>query len=65
MKKLFMDRRSLLKGSVALGAAGAIMSFNDRLEFAKAWAADSPWKPEDGASLQLTRWKRFVHIGLN
>jgi len=36
------------------------MSFGDRLGFAKAWAADSPFKPEDGSSLQMTRWKRFV-----
>ncbi|MEM1401318.1 MAG: extracellular solute-binding protein, partial [Pseudomonadota bacterium] len=30
------------------------------LEFAKAWAQDAPFQPEEGASLQLTRWKRFV-----
>lgn len=60
MKKFLMNRRSLLKGSAAIGAAGAAMSFGDRLEFARAWAADAPWKPEEGASLQLTRWKRFV-----
>ena len=60
MKRSLLDRRSVLKGASALGVAGAAMSFQDRLGFARAWAADSPFQPEDGASLQLTRWKRFV-----
>ena len=60
MSKFLMDRRSILKGTAALGAAGVAMSYGERLQFARAWAADSPFKPEDGASLQLTRWKRFV-----
>lgn len=60
MKKFSINRRSILKGTAALGAAGAMMSHGERLEFARALAESSPWKPEDGASLQLTRWKRFV-----
>ena len=55
-----LNRRSVLKGAAALTASGAAMSFGDRLNFARAWAADSPFTPEDGSSLQLTRWKRFV-----
>jgi multiple sugar transport system substrate-binding protein len=51
-----VDRRSLLKGGAALGLAGA----SDMLDFAKAWAQASQWKPEPGAQLNLLRWKRFV-----
>jgi multiple sugar transport system substrate-binding protein len=50
------DRRRLLQGGVA---AAALMN-GDLLGFAKAWAADSPWKPEAGAKLTVMRWKRFV-----
>ena len=50
------DRRSLLKGGAALGlAAGASLT-----DFAKAWAQASPFKAEQGATLNLLRWKRFV-----
>jgi multiple sugar transport system substrate-binding protein len=52
-------RRALLKGSTALAATGALTG-EALLNFAKAWAADSPWKPEPGAKLTLMRWKRFV-----
>ena len=51
-------RRSLLKGSAALGAftLGA-----DLVGLAKAWAAtEMKWQPEDGAKLELLRWKRFI-----
>lgn len=60
MKKMNLTRRSVLKGSTALGLSTAVAGLGNPLEFAKAWAADSPFKPEDGSSLQLTRWKRFV-----
>lgn len=60
MTDIKFDRRSVLKGASALAVTGAAMSFSDRLQFAKAWAAESPWKPEEGASLDLTRWRRFV-----
>jgi multiple sugar transport system substrate-binding protein len=30
------------------------------LRAAQAWAAESMWQPESGASLRLLRWKRFV-----
>jgi multiple sugar transport system substrate-binding protein len=51
-----VDRRSLFKGSLALGAAAA----TGLLDFAKAWAQESPWKPERGAQLSMLRWKYFV-----
>jgi len=54
------DRRSLLKGSAAAGGVATIGSMADLLGYARAWAASSPFKPEKGAKLQLTRWKRFV-----
>src|ERR1700742_3021402 len=52
-------RRRLLQGGPAL-AAGAALSGEALLDWAKAWAADSPWKPEAGAKLTMMRWKRFV-----
>jgi multiple sugar transport system substrate-binding protein len=60
MKNKLFSRRGLLKGSAAAGAIMAAGSHHDLLGFAKAWAADAKWKPEAGASLQLTRWRRFV-----
>ncbi|KIZ39641.1 MULTISPECIES: ABC transporter substrate-binding protein [Rhodopseudomonas] len=54
------DRRSLLKGGAITLAAAATMSADQLLGYAKAWAADSPWKPEPGAKINLLRWKRFV-----
>lgn len=48
-------RRSLVQGAAVAGLAGGSL-----LDFAKAWAADSQWKPEAGASLNVLRWKRFV-----
>ena len=51
-------RRDVLKtsGAVALGAvAGPAL-----LDAARAWAAESPFQPEDGAEIRLLRWKRFV-----
>ena len=50
------DRRSVLTGGAALGVAGA----TGLLNFAKAWAQSSPFKPEPNAQLNLLRWKRFV-----
>ncbi|MEL6219659.1 MAG: extracellular solute-binding protein, partial [Pseudomonadota bacterium] len=53
-----ISRRSMLKGTAAIGgvAVGA-----DLIGWAKAWAdGHMLHKPEDGASLQLLRWKRFV-----
>src|SRR6516164_8580946 len=52
-------RRALLRGGTALAAAGALTG-PALMDFAKAWAADSPWKAEPGAKLTLMRWKRFV-----
>jgi multiple sugar transport system substrate-binding protein len=52
-------RRALLQGGTAL-AAGAALTGPALLDFAKAWAQASPWKPEAGAKITLMRWKRFV-----
>src|SRR6202012_6017649 len=54
-----ITRRRLLQGGTAL-AAGAALSGEALLDFAKAWAQTAPWKPEAGAKLTLMRWKRFV-----
>jgi multiple sugar transport system substrate-binding protein len=51
-----VDRRSVLKGGAALGLAGA----TSLLDYARAWAQASPWKPEQGATINMLRWKRFV-----
>ena len=51
-------RRSVLRTGAAAGAG--ILGGTDLFNFAKAWAADQPWKPEAGAKLNLLRWKRFV-----
>lgn len=51
-------RRDVLKGSLVTAAAGATAT--DLFGFANAWAADSPFKPEAGSKLQLTRFRRFV-----
>src|SRR6201982_3222868 len=54
-----LTRRRLLQGGTALAATGALTG-EALVNFAKAWAADSPWKPQAGAKLTLMRWKRFV-----
>ncbi len=51
-----IDRRSVIKGGAALGAAGAA----GMLDFAKAWAQTSPFKPEANATINVLRWRRFV-----
>jgi multiple sugar transport system substrate-binding protein len=50
------SRRTLVKGAGVLGLATS----GGLLEFAKAFAQTTQWKPEPGASLNLLRWKRFV-----
>ncbi len=52
-------RRTLIKGGTALATAGALTS-PAFLDWAKAWAQASQWKPEPGAKLTVMRWKRFV-----
>jgi len=54
-----IDRRSLIKGAAAAGAAGAVAQ-TGLFGFAQAWAQAAPWKPEKGAKLQILRWKRFI-----
>ena len=50
------DRRSLVRGGAALALAGGA----GLLDWAKAWAQSSPWKPEPNAQLSMLRWKYFV-----
>ena len=50
------SRRTLVKGAGALGLAAG----GGLLEFARAFAQESQWKPEPNASLNIMRWKRFV-----
>ena len=52
-------RRTLMQGGTAAAAAGALTG-PALLDYAKAWAQASPWKPEAGAKLTVMRWKRFV-----
>src|SRR5216684_2542926 len=54
-----LTRRTLMQGGTALAATGALTG-PALLEWAKAWAQASPWKPEPGAKLTVMRWKRFV-----
>ncbi len=51
-----ITRRGVIKGGATLGAAGSLGLLN----WAKAWAETSPWKPEPGAQLSMLRWKYFV-----
>lgn len=50
------SRRTLVKGATTLSLATSA----GLMDFARAFAQASPWKPEAGASLNLLRWKRFV-----
>lgn len=50
-----LTRRSILQGAAAAGVAGGTL-----LDMARAFAQESPWKPEAGATLNVLRWKRFV-----
>src|SRR6201991_4557115 len=52
-------RRALLQGGTALTAAG-MLTGPALFDWARAWAADAPWKAEPGAKLTVMRWKRFV-----
>jgi multiple sugar transport system substrate-binding protein len=54
-----LTRRTLVNSGTALATAGALTS-SALLEWAKAWAHTSPWKPETGAQLSILRWKYFV-----
>jgi multiple sugar transport system substrate-binding protein len=52
-------RRGLLAGTGAL-VAGTALAGSSLTDWAKAWAADMPFKPEKGAKLRMLRWNRFV-----
>jgi len=47
------------QGGTAVAVTGALTG-PALLEYAKAWAQASPWKPEASAKLTVMRWKRFV-----
>ncbi len=52
-------RRTLVKGGTAAAAVSALTG-PALLDWAKAWAQASPFKPEAGAQLSMLRWKYFV-----
>jgi multiple sugar transport system substrate-binding protein len=52
-------RRTVIKGGMALATAGALTG-PALLEWAKAWAQTTAWRPEKGAQLSLLRPKSFV-----
>src|SRR5262249_60041383 len=54
-----VSRRAVMKGGTALAATGGL-ACSGLLEWAKVWAQEAPWKPENGAQLSLMRWKRFI-----
>lgn len=54
-----MNRRRLLQGTAVLGASAAFAG-PALLERARAWAQEMPFQPEEGASLRMLRWSRFV-----
>ncbi len=54
-----VTRRSLVRGGTALAASGALTG-PALLDWARAWAQNAPWKPEQGAQLSMLRWKYFV-----
>lgn len=54
-----LTRRHFLCGTGRFAAATALGGMG-LLDWAHAWAADLPFKPEAGAKLRLLRWNRFV-----
>jgi multiple sugar transport system substrate-binding protein len=54
-----LTRRSLFQGAAGLGGA-AMLTTSGLTEWARAWAQESPFKPEKDAKINLLRWKRFV-----
>ena len=55
-----LNRRRMLQGSTALGAAMMVNGM-PLLEWAKAWAAtEMAFQPEEGAELRMLRWSKFV-----
>ena len=54
-----ITRRTLVKGGTAAAATGALTG-TALLDWAKAWAQASHFKPEVGAQLSMLRWKYFV-----
>jgi len=50
------DRRTILKGTAGLAAAGMLAPFSQ----AQAQAQTMSFKPEKGAKLRVLRWSRFV-----
>jgi multiple sugar transport system substrate-binding protein len=57
--KTNLTRRTLVRGGAALATSGSLTG-PALLEWAKAWAQQASWKPENGAQLSMLRWKAFV-----
>jgi len=53
-----MNRRSVLKTAAALG----LMAGGGLTSFAKAWAQEAKFKPEDGAAITFLRYKGFLQV---
>lgn len=56
---LIINRRRMLQATSAFGATAAFVS-PALLERARAWAQEMPFQLEDGATLRMLRWSRFV-----
>lgn len=54
-----LTRRRLLKAGVSASTV-AVMLKTGLLDRARAFAAETPFTPEEGASLRILRWTRFV-----
>jgi multiple sugar transport system substrate-binding protein len=54
-----LTRRTLVKVGTAAVSAGALTG-PALFEWARAWAQNAPWQPEQGAQLSMLRWKYFV-----
>lgn len=52
-----IDRRSVLRGGAAVGAASLATAVSG---WAGAWAQEQPFKPEPGAKLSFLRWGKFL-----
>jgi multiple sugar transport system substrate-binding protein len=52
-------RRNFIKTGVGV-TAGAALTGDMLFDWANVWARDLPFQPEEGASLRMLRWNRFV-----
>src|SRR5919205_3144867 len=54
-----ITRRDILKRGTVLAATGAALQAG-LLDWAEAWAAEQPFKVENGAKLRFLRWSKFL-----